>query len=261
MTGTEPGGQDDRWLRIYRPRPDAALRLVLLPHAGGSASFYRFWPGLMPDSVEVVAVQYPGREDRLGDPRIDDMDDLATALTGVISRQVRAPYALFGHSLGAAVAYETARRLEDSGPGPVHLLASGRHAPQDFRHEDVHLRDDDALVAELTRLGGTAAVLLSEPALREMVVPILRNDYRLAETYRCADPRPLRCPITAVIGERDPEVTRAEARRWEHLTRAAFKLWVLPGGHFYLSTERHAAVDRVLHALGLAETPTWPSTP
>lgn len=264
-----------RWLRIYQPRPQAALRLLCLPHAGGAASFFREWPALMPDQIELVAVQYPGREDRFGDAMVDDMATLCDELAVVVRRHVRPPYALFGHSLGAAVSFETARLLEDSAAGAAWLFASGRHAPQDVRGGTVHLGDDEGLVGELRRLGGTSSELLADPGVREIVLSSLRNDYRLAETYRCRNQRPLACPLTAIVGDVDPEVDPAEAGRWAALTRAAFQLAVLPGDHFYLIRQRRAVTTVIARALIAGSTAQladrsaarsaarscWPSTP
>lgn len=246
------------WFRIHRPRPAAAQRLLCLPHAGGSASFYRTWPDAVPDGIEVVAVQYPGREDRIADPFPGSMPVLADALAEAVLRGVRPPYALFGHSLGAAIAYEVAHRLVAQGASPTHVFASGRHAPQQVRDEHVHLRDDDGLMAELGRLGGTPPELLADPGVREVVLPTLRHDYRLAETYRPVPRKPLPCPVSAIVGDADPEVTPDEAGDWAAVTSGAFDLTVLPGDHFHLVPNR----DRVTALVaGRLARYGWPSTP
>src|SRR5579875_253025 len=148
---------DDLWCRRYRPAANAAARLVCLPHAGGSAPF--FLPvsaALSPAGVDVLAIQYPGRQDRRAEPPIGDMAVLADRLYGVLRRQPEMPTTLFGHSMGAILGFEVARRLEAAGRGPVHLFVSGRRGPATFRDERIHQRDDAGILAELRKMNGTA---------------------------------------------------------------------------------------------------------
>jgi pyochelin biosynthetic protein PchC len=241
------------WLRRYVARPDAALKLVCLPHAGGAASFFRSWALLLPPSVELLAVQYPGREDRLLEPHLDEMERLADAVAGAIAPVLDRPVALFGHSMGAAVAYEVAQRLEErSGEPLAHLFVSGHVAPDSLRKRSKHLASDDVLWNELRRLNGTKEDVLEQRELRSLVLPYLRSDYRLSETYRPGPPRPLRCPITVLLGDRDPEVTVDEAAGWTKATTAGCELLVFPGGdHFYLVPEQAATIAALVRRLDL----------
>ncbi|OEV12824.1 hypothetical protein AN218_06305 [Streptomyces nanshensis] len=242
------------WLRCQVPRPEAELCLICLPHAGGSASFYKDWPRLLPEGIEVRAVQYPGREDRFDEECTDDMDVMADAVARAVLGLGDRRFALFGHSMGAAVAYETARRIERvHQTEPVKLIVSGRHAPHQAVHGDVHLRDDDAVVDELVRLGGTDGVLLRDPEMQSVFLPVIRSDFRLAETYRHTPGTELRCPVTAVIGDSDPEVDEVQASGWASHTSGAFALHTLPGDHFYLTPERDALLDLVTRELGAAK--------
>ncbi|MBK1783690.1 thioesterase II family protein [Prauserella cavernicola] len=223
------------WLRCAFPKAGATVRLVCLPHAGGAASFFRTWGRDIGDEIEVWGVQYPGRENRINDAFPADL----TALAGHVAEAVAAlddrPVVLFGHSLGSLVAYETARRLEAGiGPDPGALVVSGMRAPSRRLTGDVHLRDDEAVVDELVRLGGTDGELLRDQELRELFLPAIRTDYRFAETYRPAPGPLLRCPVTAVIGTEDTEVDDALASAWQEVTAASFALHRLPGDHFYL---------------------------
>ena len=241
------------WLRRYVPRPDAALKLVCLPHAGGAASFFRSWAHRLPPSVELLAVQYPGREDRLLEPHLDEMERLADAVADAVAPVLDRPAALFGHSMGAAVAYEVAQRLEERLDRPLaHLFVSGHVAPDSLRTRSVHLASDDVLWDEVRRLNGTNKDVLAQRELRSLVLPYLRSDYRVSETYRPGPPRPLRCPVTVLLGDRDPEVTVDEAAGWSKVTTGACELLVFPGGdHFYLVPEQAATIAALVRRLDL----------
>jgi surfactin synthase thioesterase subunit len=240
----------ETWVRRLRRTVDSEISLVCLPHAGGSASFYLPLAAAMPPQIEVLAVQYPGRQDRRADPLIGSIAELADRLAGVLRPLADGRLALFGHSMGAVVGYETALRLERGGAaGPEMLFASGRPAPSRHRSGTVHLRDDDGIVAEIARLNGTAPALLADPEIRAMILPALRSDYRAIETYRYQDSAVLRCPITALAGAADPHTTVDEARAWAGHTTASFVLRVFPGDHFFINPALPAVVDAVRHHL------------
>ncbi|PDP88530.1 thioesterase [Glycomyces fuscus] len=253
------------WLRRFRPRPGARTRLVCLPHAGGGANAYRSWAALLPPGVDLVCVQYPGREDRLGEPLVDDMATVVGAVAEELAPLLDRPYALFGHSMGSAVAYELARTLRAAGLSePDRLFASGRRAPADAPPGRVHLADDDAIASELVRLGGTRREVLDEPGLREAVLGYVRNDYRLVERYTPFPGPPLSCPVSVFLGDADPEVDADLARRWSATTSGRVDVRVFAGDHFYLGPEREAVVSELLRRLdpALAAAPgPWPSTP
>jgi pyochelin biosynthesis protein PchC len=251
-------GQDSStaWIRRFHPPADDATRLVCLPHAGGSASFYFPVSTALSPRLEVLAVQYPGRQDRRLDPVIDDVHVLADQVSAALEPYTDRPLALFGHSMGATLAYEVALRLEERGDRPVaHLFASGRRAPSRYRDEDVHRRGDAALVAELRLLNGTETALLDDPELREMVMPSIRGDYRAIETYRHRPGRVLRAPVTAITGDDDPKTSIDEARAWAGHTTGPFRLEILPGGHFYLIARAAQVLRIVSDALAPSRTP------
>ncbi|MFI9645166.1 thioesterase II family protein [Streptomyces sp. NPDC052040] len=238
------------WVRRPRPQARPAMRLLCLPHAGGSTSLYRLWKDLLPPEVEPVLVCPPGREDRLDDPLPDGIPELVADLGPAVVPLLDRPWAVFGHSMGATVAHELVLWLIEQGhPAPEHLFVSAREAPQHHHGGSVHLLDDDTLAAELIRLGGTAPELLAMPEVRQLVLPAVRGDYRLIETYAAAPAGPVPCPLTALVGAADTELTAEEAAGWEKWTTGPFQLLSFPGGHFYLSESPHALVDVVCRGL------------
>ncbi|MEV0614230.1 alpha/beta fold hydrolase [Nonomuraea sp. NPDC050404] len=240
------------WFHASDPRPNAAVRLFCFPHAGGAAAAFREWHRAVPPGVEVRAVQYPGRAERVREPFVDDAHQMADLIAAAMRPLLDRPAVLFGHSMGALLAYETALRIN-----PAHLIVSGRRSAHVPRPGIVHTGTEDDLVAELRRLGGTEPELLADADARDYILPIVRADYTLAESYRSRPAEPLRCPITTVIGDRDPEVDPGNAGEWAELTSAGFALHVLPGDHFYLAARRAEVIDLILTAAGQA----WPSNP
>ncbi|WP_344866597.1 thioesterase II family protein [Planomonospora alba] len=238
------------WIRRFNPAEGARARLVCFPHAGGSASFYFPLAQTMPPSVEVVAVQYPGRQDRRHERPIDDIAELADRIAGELAPWTDLPLALFGHSLGATLAFEVARRLERSGTVPIGLFASGRRAPSRHRDERVHQGDDRALLAQLKRLNGTDAQVFGDEEVVRMILPALRSDYRAAETYRYRPGPRLSCPVYALTGDDDAMVTVEEASAWGEHTSGPFELRVYPGGHFFLTAHAASIRDLVSHHIG-----------
>jgi surfactin synthase thioesterase subunit len=244
---TEP--DTDRWIRRFHQGPAGAPRLVCFPYAGGAANyFFRFSAALRPDA-EVLAVQYPGRQDRLDEPLVDDLDVLAEQVSAALLARGDRPIVFFGHSMGAVVAYEVARRWESAGVPLRHLHVSGRRAPSRVRDDTVHQRDDDGIRAQVAELGGPSVELLSHPELGPLLLPPIRNDYKAIETYRYAPGPPLTCPVTAAIGDNDPVVSPDEARAWAEHTTGPFQLRVYPGGHFYLNDHQRQVVDLVRRTL------------
>lgn len=235
----------DPWIQRPRPRPGARLRLLMLPHAGGGASAFRGWADLLSDEVEVCPVQLPGRENRVREPAFDRLQPLVEALAGVLAGWRDLPWAMFGHSNGALIAFELARHAARTGaPGPVHLFASGRRAPDvPSRQRDVHGLPEGELIDELRTLGGMPQALLDHPELLQLVLPVLRADMAMTETYTPTPGATVDVPITACTGLWDGKVSEDEARAWGRHTTAGFRLRTFPGDHFYLFAERDAVIQ------------------
>lgn len=229
------------WFRGFPARPARQVRLVCFPHACGSATAYRPWDGLLPPDVELVAVQYPGHGDRFGEPCATSVHEIADEVADGLRGAAWPPLVLFGHSLGAAIAYEVARRL---GPDDVDLrglIVSGRPAPHVAGAPPVFDTDEE-LWAELARLGGTDAQLAGNAAARKVFTPLLRADYRLNATYRPASGGMLSCAITGYRGRDDDTVSRDQLARWADLTTGPFRFEEFGGGHFYLASARREFV-------------------
>ncbi|WP_307840346.1 alpha/beta fold hydrolase [Streptomyces sp. G44] len=227
------------WIRCCHPAPDAGLRLLCFPHAGGSVSAYHALSAAVSGGVEPLIVQYPGRHDRFGEPFAAGADEIVDAVLDELPRGPGdAPLALFGHSMGALLAFETARRLERAGRPPVALFLSGRAAPSLPRRtaakRPVRDMDDAELVEEMRKLSGTAEELLSSPEMLSIFLPPMRADYQIVDDYVYRAGPPLSCPVTVLTGDDDPRVTPDEARAWQSETRGGFSCHVLAGGHFFL---------------------------
>ena len=226
---------DDQWLRRYRPARNATVRLVCLPHAGGSAAYFLPVAAALSPGADVVAIQYPGRQDRRAERPIDDMAVLADRIHAILRRQPEMPLVLFGHSMGAVIGFEVTRRLEADGHGPMRLIVSGRRGPATYRNETVHLRDDDGIIAEVRKMSGTASSVLGDDEIMRAALPALRADYKATETYTCPPEVTVNCPITALTGDNDPKTNLDEAKAWATHTTGAFDLHVYAGGHFFLT--------------------------
>ncbi|GCD42355.1 thioesterase II family protein [Streptomyces paromomycinus] len=244
-THAPPAARD--WLRRYGPeRPHAAARLVCFPHAGGGASFYRRWAALLPDTYDHLAVQYPGREDRIGEECVGEMPPLADRIAEVLMPLADRPLILFGHSMGASIAYEVARRLQEHGRTPHHLVASSRLSPSRERPGTVHLLDDEAFLRELAAFGGISQEVLRHRELRDLVLRPMRSDYRLVETYQPTATPALECPVTAVRGDQDHSHPAGDLRAWAEVAGGGFRLVTLPGDHFYLASRARELIELLL---------------
>ena len=241
------------WLQTYRRVPSPRARLICFPHAGAGATVYRRWSMLVPPDVEVVAVSYPGRQHRLADPFSPSIAATATAIAAEIARLDPVPCALFGHSMGAVIAYETTVRLERSyGLLPRRLFVSGRWPPG-HRVPDEHPAgpaDDDELLEHLRKLGNTQLDLFAVAELRELLLDVLRADYRLLAEHRPERPTRTITSVTGYCGDADPGCAIDDVAAWRAVTGGSFRLRVFPGDHFYLDVVTADVVADVLTELG-----------
>jgi surfactin synthase thioesterase subunit len=239
------------WLRRYHPVLSARARLVCFPHAGGSASFFHPVSARLSGpsgtaGIDVIALQYPGRQDRRHEPCLRDIGALADRITSELRTLPSLPTVLFGHSMGAVLAFEVAWRLARStAHEPGALIVSGRRAPSTWREESVHRLSDEEMLHELRLLNGTDDAILGDDEILRMAMPAIRGDYQAIEAYRCGPDRRVRCPITVLTGDADPKTTAAEARAWDAHTEGRFGIRTFAGGHFFL-VRYQAEINEIL---------------
>lgn len=221
------------------------MRLFCLPFAGGGAAAYRDWQIELPDWLEVCPILLPGREMRLAQAPVRRMAVLVGAVADAIARWADLPFALFGHSLGALTAFELTRELRRRGEAmPARLIVSGRRAPAQPRNEPpLHDKPDAALIERMQHLGGTPEAVLQNAELLSLMLPAVRADFEILETWHYVAEQPLDTPIAAFGGHDDPLAPRAELARWREETIGGFSLNMFPGAHFFLQAERAALLD------------------
>ena len=235
-----PHTNNDPWVTFPRPNRSALLRLFCLPYAGGGASAYRLWPAGLPPFVEVCPVQIPGREGRSREPLFAEWPPLVEAIGQAILPLLDRPFALFGHSLGAMLGFELARYLRRlHGKEPLHLSVSGRGAPQlPHREPPIHALPEKEFIEELVNYDGTPREVVEHAELMQFLLPILRADFRISETYTHTPGLPLGCPLSAFGGMLDSKVSREELEGWGAQTTTDFSVRMYPGGHFFIHTDR-----------------------
>jgi medium-chain acyl-[acyl-carrier-protein] hydrolase len=235
----------NRWFTAQRTVRDPALRLFCFPFAGAGALVFRDWSNYMPREVEVCAVQLPGREGRFREQPYVRLIDLVHDLADTVVLSSDVPYAFFGHSMGALVAFALARELRRRDQsGPELLMVSGHRAPH-RRDPDppIHKLPEHDFLQEIRKLNGTPDAVLENQELLQLLIPILRADFEVCETFEYAEEQPLACPIAAFSGTEDVDVTLDDIAAWSNETTGSFSLQMFPGDHFYL-LDRPAALMR-----------------
>jgi medium-chain acyl-[acyl-carrier-protein] hydrolase len=241
------------WVVRPSPNPNAALRLFCVPHAGGAPHAFQSWPSELPPHVEVCAVNLPGRGRRFAEPAYDRMLPLVRDLTAGLGPLLDRPFALFGHSMGAVVAFELARALRgERNREPVHLFVSGASAPQLPRQQPLHLLTDPQLITELVRMNGLERELLEETELLNLVLPTIRRDLEATETHVCAAGAPLRCPLSVFGGADDWLAPSDRLQSWGVHTTGVCRVDVFEGDHFFVNSARRQLLEalsvRLAHA-------------
>ncbi|MEU1208729.1 alpha/beta fold hydrolase [Nocardia sp. NPDC005825] len=237
------------WLRsLSAGSEDSAHTLICFPHAGGSAISFGPLARTLGPRFRVLGVQYPGRQDRRHEPLLGSVADLVEGVLPEIRELIprTAGYSLFGHSMGAVVAFETCRRLEQEQElSPGTLFVSGRIAPARKASHAVHRYSDQELIRHLLDFGGTPAALLEDPDFRSIILAVTRSDYRAIETYACAPDATVECPLVALAGDSDPAAGDADLKEWQVHTTGPFTQTSFPGGHFYIDANSHGVAELI----------------
>lgn len=239
------------WLINFKPNAQAKLRLFCFPYAGGTANIFHAWQASLPSTIEVCPVHLPGRGKRLREMPFTHYQPLVQALAEGLRPYLDKPFVLFGHSLGAMLSFELARQLHRMQlPQPRHLFVSGRRAPQVVNSEPpAHNLPDDQFIATLRKLNGTPAEALAHPELMQLMLPLLRADFEVCDTYTYMAEEPLAIPLTVYGGIFDTGVSREHLEGWQQHTTGAFSLRMFPGDHFFINTSQAALLPLLLEDL------------
>ncbi|PSL51989.1 surfactin synthase thioesterase subunit [Saccharothrix carnea] len=240
-----------KWVQHPRPNPEAGLSLVCLPYSGGRASVYKGLAALLPDDVEVCAVELPGHGRRFAEAPMTSLRPLVEQLADVVAEQVRRPYVLLGYSVGALIGFETARELARRGrPGPRALFVAAARAPHlRSPRRPLHELSRAELVGGLHELAGQHNAMLDNEELVDVMLPVLRADLGLDETYVREPGPPLDCPIAAFGGSEDRTVPRPDLEAWREHTTGGFSVTTLPGGHFFLDAAPELFAEALTDAM------------
>ncbi|MBW4617806.1 MAG: thioesterase II family protein [Cyanosarcina radialis HA8281-LM2] len=234
---------------ITHPQPNlqAKLRLFCFPYAGGSSFSFRGWSDNLPETVELCPIELPGRGTQMKSAPLTQLQPLVETIASHLLPHLDRPFAFFGHSLGGTIAFETVRLLHRQyGFNPVYLFVSGCRAPQiPAKTAPIHDLPEPEFIEELRRLNGTPEAVFQNPELMEMLMPILRTDFAVMETYAYVPEPMLNCPIAAFGGWQDLEVSQGDLAPWQEQTLASFSLEMFPGDHFFLHTDRSALLTSI----------------
>lgn len=239
---------DERWFLFGagEPRLDARVRLFCFHYAGSGGSIFRHWRASLPDEVELVAVQLPGRENRLNEPLLHSMEHVAPPIVDALVPLLDKPFAFFGHSTGALIAFEIARVLRQRGlPQPQLLIASAQNAPKVKPETIRHQLSDPEFIEVLRGCNGTPDAILQSPALLELLLPRIRADGALFETYRYERQAPLDFRIAVFHGADDKLVDSDGLAGWEQETQHSFCRYRFPGDHFFIHEEEASVLKCV----------------
>jgi surfactin synthase thioesterase subunit len=244
------------WFPANPEAPNGSLRLFCIPHAGAGASIYRTWAEQMPRSILVSPVQLPGREDRFAEAPRTAIAEIADELTGAFAARLNGPYALFGHSMGALIAFEVARRMRRKGlPMPAGLVLAAHQAPHlPLARKPISHLPDAQFLNELRAMGGMPEEVFAYPELVDFVLPALRADFKACDEYVAAEEPPLDIPLAILGGWKDRYAPRHLLERWREQSLKPSTLQMFPGGHFFPNENR----DLLLRALTIRLT-EWQS--
>ncbi|MFD0412570.1 thioesterase II family protein [Streptomyces sp. NPDC127108] len=241
----------NKWIRTFHAKPDAKARLVCFPHAGGPSIAFTALSAALPADVELLAVQYPGRQDRRAEPFAEDVTTLATGIVDALADFDDRPLFLLGHSFGSLVAFESARLLQERA-GLARLFASAAWPPSaDWRAHADGAHSDEEILGHIRWLGGVPDVILNDPEMVAEMIRLMRGDQEVLGRYQAKDGAAITAPLTVLLARDDPKNTAEQMADWERHTTGEYRLELIPGGHFALTEPDPAVVPlltRVIRA-------------
>lgn len=239
------------WLMRPRPQLKAVCRLFCFPYAGAGVAAYSGWADAFPNQIEVYLVALPGRENRLREAAYTHLPDLVSHMASGFPSVLDIPYAFFGHSMGALIAFELARALRlQARQSPKYVFVSGCRAPHLPAHARcLHTLPDPDLVQQLRIWQGTPDIVLDHPELMRLILPTLRADLTMYETYACVEADPLESEVIAFGGLDDLQVSRDELDGWQKHTKRPLKVAMFGGDHFFIHTHRTAVLRTIIDQL------------
>jgi medium-chain acyl-[acyl-carrier-protein] hydrolase len=239
------------WLTCFQPDAHPQIRLFCFPYAGAGASIFSAWTKLLPQSIELCVVKLPGRESRFKEPLFYQLSSLIKDLVSALCPYLDLPFVFFGHSVGALICFELTRQLRQQNlPLPLHLLVSGRRAPQlPERFAPIYNLPEPEFIEELRHFNGTPESLLENQDFMKFFFPILRADLAIDETYIYTAEEPFDCSITTFGGFKDYRVNLEELSAWEKQTSHSFRLQMFSGDHFFLNQEKDALLKAISETL------------
>jgi medium-chain acyl-[acyl-carrier-protein] hydrolase len=223
------------------------MRLICLPYAGGGAGAFFRWSSLVDNAIDVIRIQLPGHETRIREPLLRRSEDVVFAMADALLRFLDRPFFVYGHSMGALLGFELIRKLRaDHGIMPVHLFVSSFRAPH-LQPVDppIHELPEDLFINQLQQYGGVPEQILAERELMDLMLPILRADFQILETYVCKEEHALECPITAFGGMHDAKTREHMVTAWQRETSRHFRSLFFTGGHFFINENPLAVISVV----------------
>lgn len=243
--------RESRWIINPKEFPSANIRLFCFPFSGGGASAYVKWSNQLEHfGIELCAIQLPGRENRLDERSETDLLVVARKLSFVISEFINKPFAFMGHSMGATLAFETCRFImKTSGIEPLHLIVTGRDAPQVAGKTGLSsiVLDSEFLREIAARYGEIPSVILEDVDLKKLYLRVFRSDFYMIDNYHYVPDAALTCPITVFYGDADQRVSRSGLTAWGDLTSGQFNMEMMSGGHFFINTCTTAFINKIGH--------------
>lgn len=239
------------WIPQFESKPQAKLRLFCFPCAGGTTYMFRQWVNLLPPTIEICAVELPGRYRRLNEPPYQDINLLLSALSTALVPYLNKPFAFFGHSMGGLVSFELTHLLrENYDLSPVHLFICGHRAAQ-IRdpHPPTYNLNDEKFKQEIVSLGGTPQEVIDNKEMMELLMPALRADFTALDNYVYQDKPVLDIPLTVFGGKSDPRASQTQLEAWQKQTSADFSLYMFEGQHFFIEPKRSSILGHIAQKL------------